>query len=84
MQRSIDHPSIAYLSRYGLKRHYSVGPGWDSPGFFVGDAANVDDLTCHWNLRAADIRLLFVDAIHIEPAASINPGWEKRVREIVC
>jgi hypothetical protein len=80
----LEHPGIAYLSRHGLKRHYSVEPGWKSPGFFVGDVNSVDDLVCHWNLRAADIPLWFVDPNHLSRYANIIPAWEKSMREMVA
>lgn len=81
---SLDHPSIAYLARHALERHYGVQAGWDSPGFFVGDAANLDDLVCHWNLRAADIALWFVDPAHIGRYAELIPTWEKAMRQSVA
>ena len=79
----LEYPTIAYLSRHGLKRHYSVPAGWDSPGFFVGDSTDLDDLVCHWNLRAADISVWFVDPNHIQRYATIIPAWEKLMREMV-
>lgn len=81
---SLDHPSIAYLSRHALERHYGVQAGWDSPGFFVGDAANLDDLVCHWNLGAADIALWFVDPTHLGRYAEIIPVGEKAMRQSVA
>jgi hypothetical protein len=39
-----DHVSLGYLTRHGMYRHHSVRPGWDYPGFFVGDALDLDDL----------------------------------------
>ncbi len=63
---SLNFPTISSLSRYGLKRHYSIREGMNFSGFFVGDAKNVDDLVCYWNLRAADISLWFVDPSHFE------------------
>jgi hypothetical protein len=60
-----DHASIRYLTRHGIHRHYSIRPSWDYPGFFVGDANDIVDLTRFWNLRAADIRLHFIDPVHI-------------------
>ncbi len=80
----LDHPSISYLSRHALERHYGVQAGWDSPGFFVGDASNLDDLACHWNLRAADIALWFVDPTHLERYAEIIPAWDKAMRQSVA
>ena len=80
----LDHPSISYLSRHALERHYGVQAGWDSPGFFVGDVTNLDDLVCHWNLRAADIALWFVDPAHFGRYAEIIPAWEKAMRQSVA
>lgn len=80
----LDHPSISHLSRHALERHYGVQAGWDSPGFFVGDATNLDDLVCHWNLRAADIALWFVDPAHLGRYAEIIPVWEKAMRQSVA
>ncbi len=79
-----EHPSIPHVSRLGLERHYAVDARRDSPGFFVGDASNVDDLVCHWNLRAADIPLWFVDTSHFARYAEIIPTWEKAMREAVA
>ncbi len=81
---ALEHPTISYLSRHGLERHYSVEAGWDSPGFFVGDATNVDDLVCHWNLRASDIPLWFVDPKHLDRYTDIIPAWEQKMREAVA
>ena len=80
----LDHPNITYLSRHALERHYGVDVGWDSPGFFVGDATNLDDLVCHWNLRAADIALWFVDPAHLGRYDEIIPTWEKTMRQSVA
>ena len=79
-----DHPTIPFVSRLGLRRHHSIALGWDSPGFFVGDAGNVDDLVSYWNLRAADIPLWFVDPNHLERYAEVIPSWEKAMRETVA
>lgn len=80
----LDHPSVSYVSRHGLERHYASPAGRDHPGFFVGDASNVDDLICHWNLRAADIPLLFVDTNHGARYVEIVPAWEKSMRDMVA
>lgn len=78
----LDYPSISYLSRHGLKRHYSVDFAWNSPGFFVGEVTDLNDLISHWNLRAADIPLWFVDPNHLNRYTNIIPAWEKRMGEI--
>ena len=74
----LEHPSLGYLARHGLRRHYTVRPGWDHAGFFVGDAANINDLVCFWNLRAADIQLQFVDPAHLNRYATVKPEYERR------
>jgi len=79
----LGHPTISYFSRHGLKRHYSVQVGWDGPGFFVGDATNLDDLICYWNLRAADIPLWFVDPKHLQRYTKIISAWYERMRKLV-
>ena len=71
----LKHPSIAYFSRHGLERHYSFRSGWDYPGFFLGDASNLDDLVTYWNLRACDATLRFVDFKHFGRYKAIIPAW---------
>ena len=79
---TLEYPTIAYFSRQGLKRHYNVRQeAWNHPGFFVGDATKVDDLVCHWNLRATDLPIWFIDPKHLHRYASIIPPWEKYMRD---
>ncbi|WP_321886453.1 hypothetical protein [Paraburkholderia bannensis] len=78
-----DHPSIAYLSRHGLKPHYSVRSTRALPGFFIGDASNLDDLVDFWNLRACDVGVLFVDRNYISRYVDVVPNWKKRIAEQV-
>ena len=79
-----DHPSISFVSRYGIERHYSIRAGWDSPGFYSGSATNLDDLVCFWNLRAADIPILFVDPSHLGRYGESLASWDKGMREMVA
>jgi hypothetical protein len=74
----LEHPNLGYLTRHGLHRHYTVRAGWDGAGFFVGEADNIDDPVCFWNLRAADIQLQFVDPAHVSRYAVITPEYENR------
>ncbi|MFC1892175.1 hypothetical protein ACFLZT_07270 [Thermodesulfobacteriota bacterium] len=80
----IDHPGISYLSRHGMKRHYGMGHGWKNPGFFVGSVTNLEDLVCHWNLRACNISLLFVDPQYLERYTDLLPAWEKAMQDGVA
>jgi hypothetical protein len=77
----IQHPGIPYFSRLGLRRHYSVRPGWDYAGWFVGDASNMDDLVCFWNLRAADISVQFIDPTQSRRYELVRPDYESRLRQ---
>ena len=78
-----DHPSIAYLSRHRLRRHYSIQSYRDHHGFFVGDASNLHDLVAFWNLRAADTSLLFVDRAHADRYGAAIPAWKKYAAQLV-
>lgn len=82
--RIYDHPTIAHLSRRNLRRHYSIQAGWDFPGFFVGDVTRLDDLVTFWNLRAAHIRLQFIDRTSVERFEHLIPVLESRMLESVA
>jgi hypothetical protein len=75
-----DHVNVGFLTRYLMRRHYSIQPRWDYAGFFVGDATNLDDLVRFWNIRAADIELQFVDPAHLPRYATIMPELTRRFR----
>jgi hypothetical protein len=77
----LNHPSISYFARHRLERHYSVRSGCDYPGFYFGDASNLDDLVAFWNLRACDVALWFVDAQHAGRFEDFIPAWRKSVEE---
>ncbi|WP_413707475.1 hypothetical protein [Ralstonia sp. Ralssp110] len=78
----LEHPTIAYLSRHGLKAHYSMRTQWSWPGFFIGRAADLDDLVTFWNLRACDVSALFVDRDHVDRYTEDIPRWKKNVSEL--
>jgi hypothetical protein len=79
-----EHPSIAYLPRHRMERHYTSGTGWDYPGFYVGDVTDFADLVTYWNLRAADNTLLFVDPNHLNRYADLIPAWKNRLKEMLA
>ena len=82
--RIFGHSTIESFSRHGLERHYKVsGGGWDLPGFFLGTLGDPYDFLTYWNIRAADIPLLFVDSAHSERYARLLPEWHKRMRLFV-
>ena len=78
-----NHPNIAFLNRYGLEPYLRVSRGWDSPGFYYGEASNFDDLVCCWNLRAADIPLLFVDPRYMGRYGDAVDRWDESMRSLV-
>lgn len=81
---ALEHPAAGYLSRHRLTRHYSTRAGWDFPGFYVGDAADFDDLAAYWNIRAADIPVIFIDRNHVARFAELIPAWERTAQELVA
>ncbi len=78
---TLQHASISYLSRICLQRHYSIRPGWDYPGFFVGDVSRTDDLIHYWNLRAADISVQFLDPSQTPRYEQVRPEYERQLRD---
>ena len=80
----LDHPTIATMSRGGVRRHYSLSARMNDPGFFIGDATDIEDLVAYWNLRAADIQVLFVDTNYLERFTQLIPAWEDMVLERVA
>lgn len=78
-----EYPSIAYVSRHLLRNHYSVQSYWNYPGFYLGDASNLYDLVAFWNLRAADLALLFVDRAQVSRYALEIPVWKKYTAELL-
>jgi len=79
----LDHPNLASVGRWAIGRNYSVMPGWDIPGFFVGNANEPDDLVCFWNCRACDIPLWFVDPAHRDRYVDALPSVERVLRGMV-
>jgi hypothetical protein len=78
-----EYPGILFISRYGVEQHHGFRHGWDTPGFFSGNASNFHDLVCCWNIRAADIPVLFVDTKHLERYGPTIGSWGKAMRDIV-
>jgi len=79
----IRHESLSIFGDLGLDRHSSIRSGWDSPGFYVGRADDAADLVCHWNLRACDIPLWFVDSSHLDRFADIIPELGKTFQSMI-
>ncbi|MCW0220753.1 MAG: hypothetical protein OJI67_20665 [Prosthecobacter sp.] len=82
--QGIGHPGIPFLCRQELIQDYGMrGGGWNTPGFYVGDATSFEDLVCYWNLRASGIPLWFVDPAHSARYARLIPAWKEVMRELV-
>ena len=61
----------AAISAYDLKQDH-VG-GWNYPGFYIGDPADFEDIVNFWNLRAANIGVLF---LHNARDTRLRGLWE--------
>lgn len=77
---TMQHPGISHLSRYDLTPHYSARAGWNYPGFYLGNAASVDDLVTFWNLRACGIQLAWHDLHHPARFELVRTCHEEAVR----
>jgi hypothetical protein len=77
---ALSHLNLSHFNRYGLYRHYSVRAGREHPGFFVGDVSNNEDLVTFWNLRAADVSLVFVDLAHFERYERVLPIYKYQLQ----
>lgn len=68
-----EHRHLGMLSRLGLERHYSIQADWGTPGFYVGQATDFDDVVACWNIRACDTSVWFVDRENIARYADFLP-----------
>lgn len=78
---STDKWTLASLNRAFIDRHHVIRNNWDHPGFYVGDASNFNDLVNCWNLRAADVQVLFYDPAYSERLSALQQDWVTRVRQ---
>jgi hypothetical protein len=78
---TVSQPSLSYLARHGLHRHYSVSSGWDNPGFYFGDAGNIDDLMRYWNIRAADVNVQFIDPNYLDRFDEVRTAHADRLKK---
>ena len=70
--------TLASLNRAFIDKHYAVQNNWDYPGFYVGDVSNFMDLVNCWNLRAADVPVLFYDHAFSERLSPLRQDWITR------
>jgi len=78
------HPSVASLSRFGMRRHYTIR-GSDLPaGVYAGDATSLPDLVDFWNLRAADVSLRFYDRAHAARYEQIHEAMIEQLAQAVA
>lgn len=79
----LDYASLSMPGQLGVDRHSLMPSGWNSPGFFVGNVNSFADLVCHWNLRACDIPIWFIDPDHIDRYSELIPELAKTFRQMV-
>lgn len=77
------HASLSMFGQLGFYRHTSNHMRWDLPGFFVGSTSNTSDLVCHWNLRACDLSIWFIDPEHIDRYETLVPELITTYREMI-
>jgi hypothetical protein len=67
--------SLAGFNRLAIEQHYAVRSSHNEPGFYIGNAADFDDLVSYWNLRATDIPLIFYDPAHAARLDHLRDQW---------
>ncbi|MFJ2427622.1 hypothetical protein [Pseudomonas sp. NPDC087804] len=77
------YDNLTIFGDLGLDRHISLHSNLDIPGFFIGSANDSADLVCHWNLRACDIDVWFIDPSHLDRYVDLIPELEKNFSAMV-
>lgn len=67
--------SIAQLNRSYVTRQTGGPRQWRRPGVYIGDVSDFDDLLNFWNLRAADVPLIFYDPAHAARLDMLRDQW---------
>ncbi len=67
------------ISAFDLQRDRS--PDWEYKGLYVGDAADFSDIVNFWNLRAADLDLIFFDRRHEGRLRGFTEAYIAMLRE---
>lgn len=80
----VQNPSFAFLARHDTRSHHSVRASWRHDGFYVGAADSIIDLANYWNLRAADLSLMFYDPRHAERYVNIIPEFQDRLTSAIA
>ena len=71
--------SLASFNRFKITQHYKVNSNLYHAGFYIGNVSDFDDIVSYWNLRAADIPLMFYDPAHAERMDHSRSQWLERV-----
>jgi hypothetical protein len=58
--------------------------GWDTPGMFVGDPSSFSDLVTFWNLRAANIHVLFLPEQGDDRLITATRTWAGEVKSFLA
>jgi hypothetical protein len=67
------------ITERGLRVYKRAG-GWDTPGVFLGDPGSFSDLVAFWNLRAADIQVVFLPEKGDHRLLSATRNWLEKVK----
>jgi hypothetical protein len=70
------------VTEHGLLVH-KAGGGWHRPGIFIGQPGSFSDLVAFWNLRAADVEVLFLPDPAPERVLTAAKNWMTEVRRFL-
>lgn len=74
----INTPVINWLTTYALNGKASTG--WSTPGFYVGESNNFNDLVNFWNLRACGIELIYYDPVMKDRFSKLKEDYTQLLR----
>src|SRR5580704_1357021 len=63
---------------------YKARGGWDTAGVFVGDPASFSDLVAFWNLRAANVQVLFFPEKGDDRLLLATRSWATKVKSFLA
>ena len=79
------HAGLSVLGRFATSPYtIDMSRGWNFPGFYIGQADNLNDLVDFWNLRAASIALRFIDDRHIDRYSLSLPAMREQLEGMVA
>jgi hypothetical protein len=78
----VDPDALNAITPSALTAHlveWDSSPKWGSPGVYVGEVSDFEDIVNFWNLRATDAELIFYDPEHRNRLEGLKDAFVERV-----